>query len=73
MNVICDSLSKHAVARAIRAGTRREETQLLPSEDVVTFVNTITLTRDLAKAVWYEVGKEQARFYLTSHKSWMVK
>ena len=42
--------------------------KLLPCEDVTVFVNIRKLTSDLAKAVRYEVGKEQAHVYLTSHK-----
>ena len=29
------------------------------------------MTRDLAKLVWYEVGKDQACIYLTSDEGWM--
>ena len=60
MNIICNSLAKTAVARAIRLGMRRYFRQLLPSEDAAVFVNNKKLTRDFEKTVRYEVGKEQA-------------
>ena len=47
---MCDGLAKHAVARAIRTSMKREETQLLPSEDVAVFVNNKKITYDLVKA-----------------------
>ena len=64
---------KRIVTRAIRSGMRREEKQLFPSEDTAVFVNNRKLTRDLSKAVWYEVEKEQAHKYLICHKGWTGK
>ena len=64
INTRCNRLVKKAVHKAIATGTRREEKQLLPSKDATVFVNNRKLTRDLAKTVRYEVGKEQAHNYL---------
>ena len=66
MNVMCVTLPSRAVSRAIQSDMKREGKQLLPREDEITFVNSINLTRDLAKTVQYEVGKENAREYLIS-------
>ena len=61
MNTRCAILAKKAVHRAIATDMRREGKHLLPSEDTAVFINNRKLTRDLAKTVRYEVGKEQAR------------
>ena len=42
-----------------------------PGEDATMFVNNKKLTRDLAKAVRYKVGKKQAHNHLTSHEGWI--
>ena len=70
LNTRCNILVKRAEYRAISTGTRREGKQLLPSEDAAVFVNNRKLTRDLAKTVRYEVGKEQARNYLMNKEGW---
>ena len=73
MNVMCNTLAKWVVSRAIRTGMRGEGKQLLFSEDAVVFVNNGKLTRDLAKAVRYKVGKEKTCEYLTSQEGWTDK
>ena len=73
MNVMCNTLAKWVVSRAIRTGMREEGKQLLFSEDAVVFVNNGKLTRDLAKAVRYKVGKEKTCEYLTSQEGWTDK
>ena len=70
MNVMCNSLVRCAVSRTIRSDMRREGKQLLPSEDAAVFVNNRKLTRDLAKVVRYEVGKEKVCKYLTPQEGW---
>ena len=59
--------------RTIVTGVRREGKQLLPIKDTAVFVNNRKLTRDLAKTVRYEVGKEQARNYLINQEGWTGK
>ena len=73
VNTRCNILAKRAVHRAIATGMRREEKQMLPSEDAAVFVNNRKLTRDLAKTVRYEVGKEQIRNYLINQEGWTGK
>ena len=51
INVMCNSLAKHAVSRVIRSGMKREGKQLLPSEDALVFVNNRELMRELEKTV----------------------
>ena len=70
MNTRCDILTKRVVHRVITTGTRREGKQLPPSEDAAVFVTNMKLTRDLAKTVRYEVGKEQARNDLINKEGW---
>ena len=70
MNTRCDRLAKTAVHRAIVIGMRIE---WLPHEDTAVFVDNRKLTRDLAKAVRYKVGKEQARNYLINQEGWTGK
>ena len=55
MNTRCNKLSKRVVHRAIVKGMRRKVKLLIPSEDAAVFVDNRKLTRDLAKAVRYEV------------------
>ena len=40
---------------------------------MIVFINNMKLTKDLAKAVKYEVGKGKSRKYLTSQEGWMDK
>ena len=61
MNVICDSLVKTAVSRATRLGMQHDAEQRLPSEDTAIFANNKKLTKDLGKAMMYNVEKEQAQ------------
>ena len=49
---------------------RREGKQLLPSEDAAVFGNNKKLTRDLAKTVRYERGKEHTRNCFTHQEGW---
>jgi hypothetical protein len=70
INVMCNTLAKWALSRAIRIDRRREGIQLLPSKDWTVFVNNRKLTRDLTKAVQYEAGKEKYCEYLTSCDGW---
>ena len=72
-NVICNSLVKNLVAKAIRLGMRREGKQTLPSKDEAVFVNNNKVTRDLGKAVRCEVREEQARDHLTFKEGWTSK
>ena len=48
-------MAKQPGCRAIITGTRRKGKQLIPGEDETVFVNNRKPTRDLAKAVRYEV------------------
>ena len=73
MNVICNGFTKHVLARATKTGTKREVKQLILGEDATVSVNSKKLTRDLGKAVQYEVRKEQARDHLISNKGWTNK
>ena len=68
MTTRCDNLAKRAVHREIVTGMRRKVKQLIPSEDAAVFVDNRKLTRDLAKTVRYEVGKEQARNWLINQE-----
>ena len=68
MNTRCDTLAKRTVHRAIATGMRIEGKQLIPTEDAAVFVSNRKLTRDLAKTVRYEVGKEEARNYLMNEE-----
>ena len=61
MSAMYGSLAKCVVSRVIRSGVRREGQHLLPNEDTAVFSNNRKLTRDLVKAVWYEVGKEKLK------------
>ena len=51
MNVMCNTLTKRTVSRAIRTDMRSKGKQLLPGEDAAVFVNNRKLTRDFTKAV----------------------
>ena len=70
MNVIYDSLVKTAVSRATRLGMQHDAEQRLPSEDTAIFANNKKLTKDLGKAMMYNVEKEQAQNHLAFNANW---
>ena len=73
LNKLCDILAKEAVDLAIRLrrqGHRRQQPQLLPRESAAILVNGVKITGDIADAIRYARGYEEARVFLVEQRGW---
>ena len=73
LNKRCDALAKHAVdvwLQRKRAGRERESKQLLPCETAAVMINGQKVTGDIAEAIRYAKGMEEARRFLVEEQGW---
>ncbi len=73
LNVMCDTLAKQAVERALAQSADIPNTfrsQLLPLEPSAIYIDNIKLTTDPAQQLRYSCGKHQAKKFLTLEMGW---
>lgn len=73
LNKRCVILAKEAVDLAVklrRQGHVRKESQLLPKESAAVLVKGVKVTGDIADALRYAKGYEEARVFLVNEKGW---
>ena len=73
LNVMCDTLAKQAVAKAIKENPqqrRQFEEQLLPHEQIAVYVDSIKQTTNIAEPIRYSCGKLNARLFLIKEMGW---
>jgi hypothetical protein len=60
LNSTCNKLANKAVTRVLCSTTHPARPHLLPFENVAIMINDKKITSNIALAIWFKLGKEEA-------------
>ena len=68
LNCVCNTLAKKSITTALNHGYHKNQTLLLPKEDVALFIWGNKLTGNISSPLRFHASKEVARKYLATCK-----